>query len=59
MILDITTITLLVLLATKLTVDAAASESFQRMSRFLSLPVISFLMLFALIVALRVKQILA
>ena len=58
MVLDIAIVTLLVLLATKLLVDASGSEFGLRMAKFLTVPIIPLLILFVLIVALRAIEIL-
>jgi hypothetical protein len=58
LVLDIAVVTLLVLLATKVLVDASGSEFSLRMAKFLTVPIIPLLILFVLIVALRVIVIL-
>lgn len=52
-------ITLLVLLATKELVGVVDSESAQRTTRFLTIPIIPLLILFVLIIALRVNEIIS
>ena len=59
MIIGITLITLAVLLATKELAGASDSEPAQRIARFLTVPIIPLLILFVLIVALRVIEILS
>jgi hypothetical protein len=59
LILEITTITLLVFLVTKELAGVSESESAQRLASFLIVPIVPLLILFVLMVALRVTEILA
>jgi len=59
LIVGITIITLLVFLATKELATASESESAQKLASFLTVPIIPLLIVFVLMVALRVIEILA
>lgn len=58
MILEITTITLLVFLVTKELAGVSESESAQRLASFLAVPIIPLLILFVLMIALSIAKIL-